>query len=428
MDLTAWMEQWNMFPAPGGLILCAVSGGRDSVCLLHYLTALGRTRQFRVAAAHLNHKMRPTAERDVAFVRDLCRGLDVPFYLGEGDVYGKMAEWGLGAEETGRRLRYDFFERTAEAIGAEKIATAHHGQDQAETVLLNLLRGTGPEGLGGIPPVRGRYIRPLLSTPRREIEAYLAENGLSHVEDETNTDLAYARNRLRLSLWPELEGIHPGAAESICRTAAIVRTENEFMDTLAAERLPREGTALPAEALLSAPAALRPRMLRLLTERLGVSRKDFGAAHWYALEALCASGGMLDLPGGARAVCREGRLTLYKTSAAAEEDTLTEDWTVWGDYRLRLGGSGDAVLLRRCGPVTVGAPRPEARIKLPGSRGKRSVKRLLQERGIPPEKRDEVPALYAEGKTAFLWGVGTDEEFLPDETGEKIEITIEKIN
>ena len=197
MDLLSWMEQWHMLPPKGGLILCAVSGGRDSVCLLHYLHALGARCGFTVAAGHYNHHMRPTAQRDEDFVRDLCAALQVPFYTDGEDVYAFAKTRHVGVEEAGRQLRYAFLEQLADTIGASSIATAHHMADQAETVLLNLLRGTGPEGLAGIPPVRGRLIRPLLQTSRQEIEAYLEAHGLGHVEDETNESVDFSRNRLR---------------------------------------------------------------------------------------------------------------------------------------------------------------------------------------------------------------------------------------
>ena len=218
MDLTPWMERWHMLPEQGGIVLCGVSGGRDSVCLLDYLHKLGQQRGFTAAAGHLNHLMRPTAQRDEDFVRAFCAQRDIPFYTESADVYGLCDAWELTVEETGRRARYDFLQRTAAAIGAEKIATAHHRDDLAETVLLQLLRGTGPQGLTGIPPVRGNIVRPLLDTPRRDIERYIAENGLAYVTDETNSDLAYARNRLRLEIWPELERINPSASAHIART------------------------------------------------------------------------------------------------------------------------------------------------------------------------------------------------------------------
>ena len=145
VDAAAWMERFGMLPPPGGTILCAVSGGRDSVCLLDYLWRLGQERGFSVAAAHLNHGMRPTAQRDEELVHRLCRQRDIPFYTEKVDVYALCDAWRLTVEETGRRARYEFLRRTAASIGAAFIATAHHREDQAETVLLQLLRGTGPQ-------------------------------------------------------------------------------------------------------------------------------------------------------------------------------------------------------------------------------------------------------------------------------------------
>ena len=338
MDLIPWMERWGMLPPDGGLLLCAVSGGRDSVCLLHYLANLAPDRGFSVAAAHLNHKMRPEAQRDEDFVRALCRKLDVPFYTEAVPVYETAEQWGLGVEETGRRLRYDFLQRTADTIGAERIATAHHAQDQAETVLLNLLRGTGPEGLAGIPPVRGRIVRPLLQTSRREIEDYLEEHGLSHVEDSTNQDTHYARNRLRRELWPQMEAINPALTRAIGRTAEILRSENPYLDRLAADYLPQSGTALETARLLSAPEALRPRILRLLLQRLPGGKRDVSAVHIDALLALAVGGGTLDLPGEMQAGCRGGEVRLTMRETVPAERALRQGVNRWGDYDITLRG------------------------------------------------------------------------------------------
>ena len=303
-DLNAlpWMARWQMLPPPGGTILCAVSGGRDSVCLLHYLHHLGQTHGFTVAAAHLNHLMRPTAQLDEDFVRALCASLDVPFHTEKADVYALCDTWGLTVEETGRRARYDFLRRTADALGADFIATAHHRDDQAETVLLQLLRGTGPQGLTGIPPVRDGIIRPLLDTPRAAIDDYIAQNRLPYVTDETNLDTHYARNRLRLDIMPQLLAINPAAAAHIARTADILRAENDLLDSQAAALLPPEGTTLPCAALLSAPEALRPRMLSLLTDRLGAGKKDAAPG----LLQFCGGGVQGGLIGAGAALDDEG--------------------------------------------------------------------------------------------------------------------------
>ena len=414
MDLLPWMERWHMLPPEGGVILCAVSGGRDSVCLLHYLTTIAPRRGFSVAAAHLNHRMRPEAQRDEDFVRGLCREWNVPFYTEAAPVYEMAARWGLGVEETGRRLRYDFFLRTADAIGAAYIATAHHAQDQAETVLLNLLRGTGPEGLGGIPPVRGRIIRPLLQTGRAEIEDYLQKNGLPHVEDSTNQDTHYARNRLRRELWPQLETVNPAVTRAIGRTAEIVRGENAYLDTLAAERLPAEGTAVETAALLAAPEPLRPRMVRLLLDRLPTGKKDVSAVHMDAVLALAEGGGTLDLPGGARAVCRNGWLRLTVKETAPPEMVLAQGLNRWGDYDITLrGGEEHRVTVRSW----KGSDRMAA------ERGSRSLKRLFADAGIPAELRDSLPVVCVDGTPHAVYGI---KERTAPHSGETIQIIINK--
>ena len=414
MDLLPWMERWHMLPPEGGVILCAVSGGRDSVCLLHYLTTIAPRRGFTVAAAHLNHRMRPEAQRDEDFVRGLCREWNVPFYTEAAPVYEMAARWGLGVEETGRRLRYDFLLRTADAIGAAYIATAHHAQDQAETVLLNLLRGTGPEGLGGIPPVRGRIIRPLLQTSRAEIEDYLQKNGLPHVEDSTNEDTHYARNRLRRELWPQLETVNPAVTRAIGRTAEIVRGENAYLDTLAAERLPAEGTAVETAALLAAPEPLRPRMVRLLLDRLPTGKKDVSAVHMDAVLALAEGGGTLDLPGGARAVCRDGWLRLTVKEPAPPEMTLRQGLNRWGDYDITLcGGEEHRVTVRSW----KGSDRMAA------ERGSRSLKRLFADAGIPAELRDSLPVVCVDGTPHAVYGI---KERTAPHSGETIQIIINK--
>ena len=417
MDLIPWMERWGMLPSAGGLLLCAVSGGRDSVCLLHYLANLAPGRGFSVAAAHLNHKMRPEAQRDEDFVRALCRKLDVPFYTEAVPVYETAEQWGLGVEETGRRLRYDFLQRTADTIGAERIATAHHAQDQAETVLLNLLRGTGPEGLAGIPPVRGRIVRPLLQTSRREIEDYLEEQGLSYVEDSTNQDTHYARNRLRRELWPQLEAINPALTRSIGRTAEILRSENTYLDTLAADYLPQSGTALETARLLSAPEALRPRILRLLLQRLPGGKRDVGAVHIDALLALAVGGGTLDLPGGMQAVCRGGQLRLTMQAAALPEMTLRQGVNRWGDYDITLRGGEDVRVIVRSW---------RGNDRLTTGRGSRSLKRLFLDAGIPAEDRNRIPVVCVNGAVRAVYGVGIEESISSGENDDHINITIHK--
>lgn len=424
MEVAAWMAQWNMYPAPGGLILCAVSGGEDSMCLLHLLFALGREKNFRVAAVHLNHLMRGAdAGRDEEFVRAFCAERDIPFYAGRCDVREKAKSEHITVEEAGRQARYDLFYEAASALGAEKIATAHHALDQTETVLLHLIRGTGPEGLAGIPPVRGRLIRPLLHTSKAEIQAYCKENGIAHVEDSTNADLALSRNRMRLAVLPELRKINPAAEDAVCRAAEICRTENAYLDELAAARL-GEGTSVSCGALRAAPRALQPRMLRILISRLRVGKKDFSAAHFAALAELAAAareGSALNLPRGVCAVVRGGALTFTMASEPAPELVLRAGENRWGGFTLTFYPDGknffkktDTIALKYDminQHISVRAWRPEDRLILPGSRGGRSVKRLFADAGVQGASRDALPVLCVDGRAAAVFSLGVDRRY-----------------
>lgn len=209
-------QEHDLLPREG-LILCAVSGGADSVALLHFLKSQG----FRVACAHFDHHLRPTSGRDRDFVEGLCRDWGIDFYLGEGDIAALPGN----VEDNARRARYDFLERTAQAIGAIRIATAHNANDNLETVLLHMTRGCGLQGLTGIQPRRGKLARPMLHTTRPAIEAYIKEQGLDFVTDETNADDTYARNRLRHQVIPVLETINPRAVEAAIRMTDRLRED-----------------------------------------------------------------------------------------------------------------------------------------------------------------------------------------------------------
>ena len=213
------------------------------------------------------------------------------------------------------------------------------------------------------------------------------------------------------------------------RTADILRAENDLLDAQAAALLPPEGTTLPCAALLSAPEALRPRMLRLLTDRLGAGKKDFTAAHYRALETLAQTGGALSLPGGASAVCRDGALTLSDAPAPLDEAALRPGDNLAGLWRITLSDAPvpDALALRP-GPWTVRPWRRDDRLTLPGSRGSRSLKRLFAERGIAPPERDTWPVLCLAGRPAAVWRVGIDQKALPECSGNTIYITITKNN
>ena len=415
MDLLRWMQQWDMLPEEGEVVLCAVSGGRDSMCLLHYLHSIAPDCGFTVAAGHFNHQMRHEADADEQFVRTFCAERSIPFYTAAAPVYERAQQWNLSVEETGRRLRYEFLERTGSQIGASRIATAHHGLDNAETVLLNLLRGTGTEGLGGIPPVRGKFIRPLLQTSREEIEAYCAENSIPFVEDSTNRDIHYARNRLRLELWPQLETINSNLTAALGRTAAIVRAENDYLDGLAEEKLPAEGTAVSLAALRQAPEVLRRRMLRLMLHRLPTGKKDVSAAHIAAMLELVEKGrGTLTLPDGARITCAEGEMTFSVAQAAPTEQTLHRGINHWGDFTITLSGEVEG--------LTVRSWRRNDRLDV--ENGSRSLKRIFLDSGISPLHRDFLPVVCLKGEAKGVYLNENSSPFTLETNSGTITITI----
>ncbi|HZK20854.1 MAG TPA: tRNA lysidine(34) synthetase TilS, partial [Oscillospiraceae bacterium] len=211
------IKRYNMI-SNGEVIVIGLSGGADSVSLLHLLIVLGDRFNISVAAAHLNHMLRgKEADGDERFVIELCKSLNVPLLTEKIDCERVAKQSKRGIEECARALRYELFERAAQKFGASKIATAHTANDNFETVLLNITRGSALKGIGGIPPVRGNIIRPIIECTRDEVLQYCDENALSYVTDATNFCDDYSRNRIRNRVIPELLSINSGAVFAASR-------------------------------------------------------------------------------------------------------------------------------------------------------------------------------------------------------------------
>ncbi len=246
-------------PKVKGSILLAFSGGVDSVVLLDLLLNEGH----EVELFHLDHQLRPTSARDAEFCRQVASSKGLQLHLYQEDVQAYCEERGLGIEEGARKLRYELLRRIKEERGLAYIATAHHLDDQMETFFINLFRGSGTRGLGGIHPLQDDLYRPLLSYRKSEILDYAAAKKLTYVQDETNFEPMYYRNQLRLELIPEIEEDYcPSLAKRLEQTMEILREEDEFLDQLLEERIDLDKTLYPLEEIRSLAPVLKKRLLR----------------------------------------------------------------------------------------------------------------------------------------------------------------------
>lgn len=420
-----WCAQQHMNLA-GKTVLCAVSGGRDSMALLHVLLELAQREGFAVAAAHYNHHLRESAARDEALVRKHCASLGLPFFSGGGDVKGYAKTQGTSIEDAARTMRYAFLQDTAKECGADYIATAHHRQDNAETLLLHLLRGSGLNGLGGIAPVRGNIIRPLLAADRADIESDMKKNNIPYAEDETNQDTVYTRNRLRLELLPLLEEIAPGSVGRIADTASRLRADEAFLQQYCGHILPEGATEIPVSLLREEHPAITSRLVR------GAARKfdiELTAVQTEAVLDL-RRGACLSLGGGVR-VAHEGEmLRFYRLDPAPEPMELTLGEHLWGPWRVSVYETTDeaaenahTVMLRGgLNKMKIAVWNGTGRLGV--ENGTRTVKRLLADHRIGAAQRENCPAIYVDGVLAAVFGAGTDLSFRPVPGEKKLVISI----
>ena len=404
----------------GGRVLCAVSGGLDSMCLLDFVC---RQEGLSVAAAHFNHQLRgKNADRDEAFVREYCRQRGIPCFSGRGDTRALAEAEGLSLEEAARNLRYAFLEETAEREGFAAILTAHHADDNAETMLLNLIRGTGSAGLAGIPRIRGRIYRPFLTISRERLAAYAAAHDLPHVEDETNEEEDAARNVLRRRVMPVLRELNSGAVENMSHAAGILSRENRAMEQLTEEfarQMVQKGDSLSISwaALLEAPLAVAERtVLQMLSAAAGC-RKDLTAAHVEAVLEL-TDRGSVDLPYGLTARREGNELIVLRRESGGERELLPGEPVEWKNWVLTLlrASDGEGISLRGGWKrLRVSGCGGGERLTLPGTNGGgRTVKRLCLDRHISLAERAELPAIYADECLAAVWPLGTDEAWRPE--------------
>jgi tRNA(Ile)-lysidine synthase len=408
-------------------VLVAVSGGCDSVSLLHLLRFAAEDAGPRVTAAHFDHAMRPGSERDAAWVRGLCAAWGVPLAQGRAEAAPRT-------EEEARDARYAFLRRAQAEAEATHLATAHHADDQAETVLFRVLRGTGLPGLAGIPPTGdGGLVRPLLPFWRAEILRYARSAGLAWREDPTNALADPARNRIRLRLLPDIERhLAPGARRSLARVAELAREEVEAWDAVLAPVLADvlredEGAlVLVRERLAVYDWRVAARVLRAALRRVGARPDRVGTRLALQFISHAPSGRSCTLPGGVRITTEFGLARLERATGEAPpappDEPLVIERADAGEARFRIGGAewtarwcaegeggvDDGRTMRMAidrvrFPLTLRARAPGDRVRTRA--GTRPLKKLLGEARVPLRKRGTLPVL-ADAAGAVLWVPG----------------------
>ena len=405
--LAAFIRQYDMVQ-PGDHVICAVSGGADSVALLFGMYLLKEKLDIRLSAAHFNHHLRgEESDADARFVRQLCDRFDIPLYEGEGQVI--PGEKGL--EAAAREARYGFL-RTLPG----KIATAHTADDNAETMLLHLVRGTGLKGLGGITPKGEKLIRPLLTVTRDEVLAFLEEYHLSFVEDGSNETDAFLRNRLRHHVMPLLRQENPRLAENVSQMAMSLRQDEEALRCMTGDELP------DIAALRQMPDPLRARALEHFLKKNGVKEPE--RRHIAMAESLVFSdnpSARAEFPGSVTVSRCYDRLVLQnKQPEFTPRRVNCPGITELPEIGLRLVceraeetvDTPDAFTFGTVGAVTVRPRCSGDAICLRG--GTKTLKKLFIDRKIPVEERSRIPVLADEQGILAVYGIGADRKRLAD--------------
>lgn len=415
-----WCRKERLFQT-GDRVVCAVSGGADSVAMLHCLLSLRQELGIGVTAAHYNHCLRGEAsDEDEAFVRGLCASWGVPLAVERGDVAAYASETGQSIEEAARRLRYGFL------LGQPGlIAVAHNADDQVETVLLNLLRGTGLKGLCAMEPKRDRIVRPLLLVTRDEIEAYLKRHDLLHREDATNGEDDALRNRLRHHVTPLLRQENPNLSDTVARMTDLLRQDEAYLEqqTQALLDAAKRETGYDCQTLREAPAVLRRRAIRRLLDIPKPAKTHVDAAE-RLLEDLRGSASV-DLPGGYVFRREYGLLRLERAEPGAVFAPMTlrpGEQAILPTLDLQISVSEPVILEKnvdcvstfalKCDmmmsdfTVCVRPRRTGDTLRLSG--GEKSVKKRMIDRKIPAARRDSLPVLTDGMHILAVFGLGTD--------------------
>ncbi len=424
-DVLSVIKKYNMLENCDRIVV-GLSGGADSVCLLSVLNSLKAEYGFSLVAAHINHGIRGAeAQRDEESCKRLCESLDVPLEILHADIPTLSKQQGIGEEECGRIVRYDFFRSLAGERG--KIATAHNLNDNAETLLLNLVRGAGSKGACGIPPVRDNIIRPLIETDRKSIETYCEENELQYVTDSTNLECEYSRNKIRIKVLPTLCEINQNAVGALSGFASRMREQEAFLESVVNEKYAQcvKNSEFYEAEFSALDIFLKKRIAgRFLSE---LSHGEVEAKHIDDFLRFVGSGKALVTASATEIVSRDGKI--FKKPEQAEQfsvDFSLDDKKVnlpFCEISVEKYDTKDLQNLNKdildnlidCDKISntliLRSRKDGDKFTFSKRRVTKTVKKLFNEDKIPPEVRNRMVILDSDGEVVWLRGYGTNKKF-----------------
>lgn len=429
MDILSAASRYQMFE-PGDLVVCAVSGGPDSVVMLHALHSRAEELSISLHIAHINHGIRGDQSKvDEEFVCKLAQEFVLPITTTTVDVPRIARERGMGEEEAARQERYKFLHETYTKLNAQKIAVGHSADDRAESVLLNVIRGSGITGLGSIRPVRGNIVRPLIEATRAEIMEYIEERRLPFRVDETNADVKYSRNRVRHELIPLLQrDYNPRVVESLIRLADIALPEDELLDGQSASvvRSLRLGPGLDAVLFARLPIATRRRVIRAEIERCKGNLMDVSLEQVDRVIAALGAGSdfTITLPSGKLVANRSGyQFAVRPLEARPKVTSFERALSIPGVTEVPEAGVSIEAVIADCagpsklppsriiidpaalsGPLRARNARDGDRIVPFGMSGSKKLQDVFVDKKI--HRRDRARAVVIEDSEKIVWVVG----------------------
>ncbi|MGB9891035.1 tRNA lysidine(34) synthetase TilS [Thermodesulfovibrio yellowstonii] len=446
------IEKYNMLSV-GDHVLVGLSGGPDSVCLLQILNILKSSYKLKISAAYIDHELRPDdVPKEIEFCKKLCESLNIPFYVQSINVKDFAKKEKISIQEAARILRYAALDQISININAHKIAVAHNADDQAETVIMRLLRGAGPAGLSGIPPVRKKIIRPLIEIERTEIERFLSEKNISYIIDPSNESMKYLRNKIRKTLMPVIKTVSPKATKIISKTADIIREENDYINvavTKALMRLMSRKTDKTVELFCNPMEVLNIVILRRALRFAIDSVKGLKGLTFDHIEDIInliktgKTGDRVYLPKGIRAI--KGYSTLIITSEPPKKLStyeITEPQDIYlkessivlnlkeiKKEELQNFGDGKNVIYIDMDkikfPLIVRARKSGDYFYPFGFGKKKKLQDFFVDEKIPRDERDTVPIIESDGNIVCIAGYRLDDRFkIDDNTKRCLQIKI----